>query len=101
MRGAVAGLPRARLRGRRWAGGFRLTAARGYGRSDPRPLPWTLDYMEQEAMAVPAVLAAAGIPRAVLVGHSDGATIALLAASEAGGGAVGADSWASSRWPRT
>ena len=54
---------------------------RGYGGSDPRPLPWPLDYMEQEAAALPAVLTAAGIGRAVLVGHSDGATIALLAAA--------------------
>lgn len=56
---------------------------RGYGRSQPRPLPWPLDYMEQEAELLPAVLAAAGIDRAVLVGHSDGGTIALLAAATA------------------
>ena len=58
---------------------------RGYGRSDPRPLPWPLDYMEQEAALLPSVLAAAGISRAVLVGHSDGATIALLAAAGSSG----------------
>ena len=51
----------------------------GYGQSDPVPLPRPLDYMEQEARSsLPLVLDAAGIRRAVLVGHSDGASIALL-----------------------
>ena len=51
----------------------------GYGQSDPVPLPRPLTYMEDEAReVVPAVLTAVGIRRAVLVGHSDGASIALL-----------------------
>lgn len=51
----------------------------GYGASDPRPLPWPLDYMQREGLeTLPAVLAAAGIGRSVLVGHSDGASIALV-----------------------
>jgi pimeloyl-ACP methyl ester carboxylesterase len=60
---------------------------RGYGRSSPVPdvrgtgrlAP---DYMHREAWEVlPALLARLGIERPVLVGHSDGGTIALLHAS--------------------
>ena len=51
----------------------------GYGQSDPAALPRPLTYMQDEARdTLPAVLDAAGIRRAVLVGHSDGASIALL-----------------------
>lgn len=51
----------------------------GYGQSDPAALPRPLTYMQDEARdMLPGVLAAAGIRRAVLVGHSDGASIALL-----------------------
>jgi pimeloyl-ACP methyl ester carboxylesterase len=53
----------------------------GYGRSGPNPQPWPLDYMHREALqALPAVLDQAGISRCVLVGHSDGASIAAIAA---------------------
>lgn len=52
---------------------------RGYGRSSPATLPAPLDYMQREAVLLPRVLDAAGIGRCVLVGHSDGATIAALA----------------------
>lgn len=55
----------------------------GYGRSAPAALPRPLDYMQREAREVfPRVLDAAGIRRAVLVGHSDGASIAAIAAGE-------------------
>ena len=51
----------------------------GYGGSDPVRLPRPLDYMQREATDVlPAVLDAAGIGRCLLVGHSDGASIAAL-----------------------
>jgi pimeloyl-ACP methyl ester carboxylesterase len=51
----------------------------GYGRSDPRPLPWPVSYMHDEALAVlPQVLDQAGVNKAVLVGHSDGASIATI-----------------------
>lgn len=51
----------------------------GYGRSDPVSLPRPLDYQVGEATTVlPRILETTGIRRAVLVGHSDGATIALL-----------------------
>ncbi|HZA50910.1 MAG TPA: alpha/beta hydrolase [Myxococcaceae bacterium] len=51
----------------------------GYGGSDPVSLPRPLSYMHDEGFRVlPAVLDAAGVRRALLVGHSDGASIALL-----------------------
>jgi pimeloyl-ACP methyl ester carboxylesterase len=53
----------------------------GYGRSDGITLPRSADYHAPEAYGVlPAVLDAVGIHRAVLIGHSDGGTIALMAA---------------------
>ncbi len=51
----------------------------GYGRSDRAALPRPLDYMSREAMdVVPEVLDAIGFRRGVLLGQSDGATIATL-----------------------
>jgi len=56
----------------------------GYGRSDPEPLPWPPTYMHREATDVlPRVLAEAGIGRHVLLGHSDGASIAAIHAGAA------------------
>lgn len=56
----------------------------GYGQSDPKPLPWPLTYMQDEARDIlPGVLDAAGINNAILIGHSDGGTIAALYASQA------------------
>jgi pimeloyl-ACP methyl ester carboxylesterase len=57
---------------------------RGYGQSAPRPGPWPVSFMHEEARQVlPAVLAAQGLDDVVLVGHSDGASIALLFAAVA------------------
>jgi pimeloyl-ACP methyl ester carboxylesterase len=51
----------------------------GYGRSAVVRAPRPVRYMHDEAWEVlPALLAALGIQRPVLVGHSDGASIALL-----------------------
>jgi pimeloyl-ACP methyl ester carboxylesterase len=51
----------------------------GYGRSAPVALPRPLDYMTREATAtLPLVLDAAAVERAVLLGHSDGASIAAI-----------------------
>lgn len=51
----------------------------GYGRSSPCALPRPLDYMTREAVDVlPLVLDAADVGPVVLVGHSDGASIAAL-----------------------
>lgn len=54
----------------------------GYGQSSPATQPLLPTYMHYEAWEVlPALLAQLGIKRPVLLGHSDGATIALLYAS--------------------
>lgn len=66
------------------ASGFGVMAysRAGYGASDPAPQPRPLDYMTREALDVlPQVLAGLGIASPVLVGHSDGATIAAIYAA--------------------
>jgi pimeloyl-ACP methyl ester carboxylesterase len=56
----------------------------GHGWSDPPPAPRRPDFMDDEAArVVPALAAALGLDRPVLVGHSDGASIALLHAATA------------------
>ncbi|MBA3605209.1 MAG: alpha/beta hydrolase [Acidimicrobiia bacterium] len=51
----------------------------GYGASAPAQLPRTVGYMHHEAdVVLPDLLAQLGIEWPVLVGHSDGASIALL-----------------------
>lgn len=51
----------------------------GYGQSDPVDLPRPLDFMTREATDVlPVVLDAIGFRRGILLGHSDGATIAAI-----------------------
>lgn len=57
----------------------------GYGRSSPARLPRGVRYMHDEALvALPALLDALGIARPVLLGHSDGASIALIHAGLSG-----------------
>ncbi len=49
----------------------------GYGRSSAVPLPRPLDYMQRDAAeVVPKLLDAIGFRRGILLGHSDGASIA-------------------------
>ena len=51
----------------------------GYGQSSPASLPRRPDYMHREALNVlPAVLDAVGLQRGILIGHSDGASIATI-----------------------
>src|SRR5690606_2022074 len=63
----------------------------GYGESDDPPDPRQPDFMHREAREVlPSLLRATGIERPVLVGHSDGASIALIHAGAFGPGMPGA-----------
>jgi pimeloyl-ACP methyl ester carboxylesterase len=57
----------------------------GYGASTPVKLPRPLDYMQIEALEVlPKLLDAIGFRRGLLVGHSDGASIAAIYAGGSG-----------------
>ena len=60
------------------AGVFAYSRA-GYGASSPAQLPLPITYMHDEALqVVPALLDAIGFRRGLLVGHSDGASIAAI-----------------------
>lgn len=51
----------------------------GYGASDPYPEPRNVRYMHREALeALPDLIATLQIEKPLLVGHSDGASIALI-----------------------
>lgn len=50
----------------------------GYGGSDPAPLPRPASYMHDEARLLGRVLDAAEVRRCVLLGHSDGGSIAAI-----------------------
>jgi pimeloyl-ACP methyl ester carboxylesterase len=54
----------------------------GYGRSDPVALPRPVDFMHHEARHVlPGLLDVTGVEDAILFGHSDGGSIALIHAA--------------------
>jgi pimeloyl-ACP methyl ester carboxylesterase len=60
-------------------------ARAGYGASSPVTLPRPLDYMQIEALEIlPALLDAIGFRRGLLLGHSDGASIATIYAGGTG-----------------
>lgn len=60
-------------------------ARHGYGRSAPAASPRAVSYMHHEAdVVLPELLGRLGLERPVLVGHSDGASIALLYAGAGG-----------------
>lgn len=51
----------------------------GYGRSSPCPLPRPTSYMHDEALnTLPLLLNQLGLQRIILIGHSDGGSIALI-----------------------
>jgi pimeloyl-ACP methyl ester carboxylesterase len=57
----------------------------GYGASTPVTLPRPLDYMSREALDVlPVLLDTIGFQRGVMLGHSDGASIAAIHAGGSG-----------------
>ncbi len=70
----------ARLAARTGLGAL-VYSRRGYGRSDSIQLPRSVRFMYDEAEVLERVLDAAGIREAVPVGHSDGASIALIHAA--------------------
>src|SRR6202521_3413902 len=73
-----------RLQAATSAGVFAYSRA-GYGASTPAKLPRPLDYMHAEALDVlPKLLDEIGFRRGLLLGHSDGASIAAIYAGGAG-----------------
>jgi pimeloyl-ACP methyl ester carboxylesterase len=51
----------------------------GYGLSDSEPYPFPVDFMHTEGLErFPELLTAAGIQRAVVIGHSDGGSIGII-----------------------
>jgi pimeloyl-ACP methyl ester carboxylesterase len=73
-----------RLQAATGAGVFAYSRA-GYGASTPAPLPRPLDYMSIEALDVlPALLERIGFRTGLLLGHSDGASIAAIYAGGSG-----------------
>ncbi len=64
----------------------------GYGGSDPIELPRPITYQEDEAKrSLPEILDTLGVGKAILIGHSDGGTIALIHAGvDAAGRVLGA-----------
>ncbi len=62
-----------------------LYSRRGYGRSEPLSGARSVDYMHEEALQVlPSLLDQLEIEQPVLLGHSDGASIALIHAGGSG-----------------
>jgi len=53
----------------------------GYGRSDPLPAKRNVCFMHEEALALTRLLDRLAIARPLLVGHSDGASIAVIHAA--------------------
>ena len=58
---------------------------KGYGGSEKYEEPWPVNYLQIESLLyLPALLQACSIDDAVLIGHSDGGTIALITAAAHG-----------------
>jgi len=71
----------------------------GYGASSNEPLPRPYDYLEQEGTVwLPRLLDALEIDDVVLVGHSDGGSIALIAAAALGKRVKGLATMAAHTW---
>ncbi len=68
-----------RLLGEATGAGVFLYSRHGHGGSDAQQEPRPVSYMHHEAQVVlPEILERAGIERPLLLGHSDGASIAIL-----------------------
>jgi pimeloyl-ACP methyl ester carboxylesterase len=53
----------------------------GYGKSDPALLPRPINFMHDEAEVLAEILNQTGVRKPIVIGHSDGASIALIYAS--------------------
>jgi pimeloyl-ACP methyl ester carboxylesterase len=59
--------------------GVFVYSRKGYGKSSPVTLPRQISYMHEEAKeSLPKLLDAIGVERGILLGHSDGASIAAI-----------------------
>jgi pimeloyl-ACP methyl ester carboxylesterase len=59
--------------------GALVYSRRGYGASAPYALPWPIDFMHHEGLVVlPEIIRQCGIREHLLIGHSDGGSIALI-----------------------
>jgi pimeloyl-ACP methyl ester carboxylesterase len=72
----------------RTGSGALVYSRRGYGSSPPAELPRPIEYMHDEAEVLEDVLRHFRVRDAVLVGHSDGASIALIYAGRVRSGPV-------------
>jgi len=61
--------------------GALVYSRRGYGLSEPVQGPRSIRFMHEEAELLPELLARFGIREPILYGHSDGASIAIMAAA--------------------
>ncbi len=51
----------------------------GYGKSDPSPMPWKINFMHRQALkTVPEIIKEAQIKNYILIGHSDGGSIGII-----------------------
>ena len=64
--------------GERTGSGALIYSRRGYGSSPPAELPRPIEYMHDEAAVLEDVLRHHRVRDAILIGHSDGASIALI-----------------------
>ncbi len=58
--------------------GALVYSRRGYGTSEPAPLPRPIRFMHDEAAMLDGILEQHRIRESILIGHSDGASIALI-----------------------
>jgi pimeloyl-ACP methyl ester carboxylesterase len=58
--------------------GVFVYSRQSYGKSSPGPLPRPVTFMHEEAEVLGALLGAIGFQRGLLLGHSDGASIAAI-----------------------